>query len=419
MAEHIARRLTAPGPKRMLALDGGGVRGMITIGFLERIEEILRQRHGRRDYVLADYFDMIGGTSVGSILATLLALGWPVAAVRREFCDAADDIFRRSPTRWGILAPRFSNRRLERRIRARLHDERRGDMRLDSDRLRTGLAIVAKRADTGSPWVVYNNPSNKYWDDRYDGKGKRTIGNRHYRVADLVRASTAAPSYFDPHTIEIHEDTKADGAKGVFVDGGVSPYNDPSLLMFMMAGVRGYRLGGTEAVFDEANRPVVRGIPWQLGHDKLLIISVGAGDYRIRTASARGKPALLFAGRALLGMTSDAQAMTLKTMQWLANPNKAWTVNREVDDLRWENLGELLGAPRRFLSYARYNVKLEHDWLVKKLGIKRLSDRRLRSLQKLDDPFNIYDYQFLARRAAAHQVTPDDFPWQFDNHKFG
>lgn len=409
MAQHIADRLHAPGPKRMLALDGGGVRGMITIGFLERIEEILRQRHGRKDFVLADYFDMIGGTSVGSILATLLALGWPVARVRREFCDAADDIFRRSPARWGLLAPKFSNHRLEKRTRKIL-----GDMRLESEKLHTGLAIVTKRADTGSPWVVYNNPSNKYWDDRSDAMGKRTIGNRHYRVADLVRASTAAPSYFRPHTIRIHEE-----ATGVFVDGGVSPYNDPSLLLFMMAGVRGYRLGGVESVFDEQNRPVVRGIPWELGDDKLLVISVGAGDYRVKTASAWGKPAILFAGRALLGMTSDAQAMTLKTMQWLANPNKAWTINREVDDLRYENLGELLGAPRRFLSYARYNVKLEHEWLQKKLGIKPLSNRRLRSLQRLDDPFNIADYQMLARRAAGYQVSPDDFPWQFDNHKCG
>src|SRR5207253_118599 len=36
--------LFAPGPKRVLALDGGGVRGAITVAFLERIEELLKQR---------------------------------------------------------------------------------------------------------------------------------------------------------------------------------------------------------------------------------------------------------------------------------------------------------------------------------------------------------------------------------------
>ena len=127
MAQHVADRLTATGPKRMLALDGGGVRGMITIGFLERIEQVLRQRHGRNDYVLADYFDMIGGTSVGSILATMLALGWPISRVRSEFCNAADDIFRCTPTRWGLLRPKFSDRRLRKHAHRIL-----GDMRLDA-----------------------------------------------------------------------------------------------------------------------------------------------------------------------------------------------------------------------------------------------------------------------------------------------
>lgn len=416
MAQHIADRLTAPGPKRMLALDGGGVRGMITIGFLERIEEMLRQRHGRQDYVLADYFDLIGGASVGSILATMLALGWPVSRVRREFCDAADDIFRRTLTRWGVFRPKFSDKSLKKHAHRIL-----GDTRLDSERFKTGLAIVAKRVDSGSAWVVYNNPNGKYWEDKYSD-GRRRIGNRHYRVADLIRASTAAPSYFSPHRISIHEDNGAIGVDGDFVDGGISPYNDPSLLMFMMAGMRGYRLGGVEDVVDEWGRTAERGIPWKLGEDQLLIISIGAGEYRVTSKASRLKPAILFAGKSLMGMTSDAQATTLKMMQWLANPcnpGKAWEVNREVGNLADDNFGELIGAKRGFVSFARYNVKLNNEWLDQKLDVVPLSKRRLRSMQELDDPFNIADYQFLARRAAAYQVTSDDFPWQFDNHKCG
>ena len=33
-------------PKRILALDGGGIRGALTLGFLERVESILREREG-------------------------------------------------------------------------------------------------------------------------------------------------------------------------------------------------------------------------------------------------------------------------------------------------------------------------------------------------------------------------------------
>jgi patatin-like phospholipase/acyl hydrolase len=41
----VLERLTAPDPKRLLALDGGGIRGAITLGFLEQMERLLRARH--------------------------------------------------------------------------------------------------------------------------------------------------------------------------------------------------------------------------------------------------------------------------------------------------------------------------------------------------------------------------------------
>src|ERR1041384_3003048 len=71
------RHLYSPGPKRILSLDGGGVRGVISLAYLERIQAILRERHGP-GLRLCDYFDLIGGTSTGSIIATGLALGMPV-----------------------------------------------------------------------------------------------------------------------------------------------------------------------------------------------------------------------------------------------------------------------------------------------------------------------------------------------------
>ena len=67
--------------KRILALDGGGVRGIVTLAFLELMEHQLREELGRPNLVLADHFDLIGGTAVGSIIATILALGWPMEKV--------------------------------------------------------------------------------------------------------------------------------------------------------------------------------------------------------------------------------------------------------------------------------------------------------------------------------------------------
>ena len=50
----------------MLALDGGGIRGLITLGILEKIEKLVKDRAGGK---LCDYFDYIGGTSTGAIIA--------------------------------------------------------------------------------------------------------------------------------------------------------------------------------------------------------------------------------------------------------------------------------------------------------------------------------------------------------------
>ena len=70
----LSERLTAQGPKRILALDGGGIRGALTLWYLGEIEQILRDRHKRPDLVLCDYFDFIGGTSTGAIIAAALAI---------------------------------------------------------------------------------------------------------------------------------------------------------------------------------------------------------------------------------------------------------------------------------------------------------------------------------------------------------
>ena len=59
------RHLFGPGPKRILSLDGGGVRGVISVAFLERIEAILTEQAGR-EVRLGDYFDLVGGTSTGA-----------------------------------------------------------------------------------------------------------------------------------------------------------------------------------------------------------------------------------------------------------------------------------------------------------------------------------------------------------------
>src|SRR4051812_19672648 len=63
-------------PRRILALDGGGIRGVLTLEILSEIESQLAQiTGGGKDFRLCDFFDYVGGTSTGAIIAAGIACG--------------------------------------------------------------------------------------------------------------------------------------------------------------------------------------------------------------------------------------------------------------------------------------------------------------------------------------------------------
>ncbi len=85
------------------------------------------------------------------------------------------------------------------------------DRTLDSPDLITGLCVVTKRLDTGSPWILANNTRAPYWNSTAPeplANRKGHTGNSQYRLANLVRASTAAPHFFDPEILAISEDER-------------------------------------------------------------------------------------------------------------------------------------------------------------------------------------------------------------------
>jgi patatin-like phospholipase/acyl hydrolase len=82
-------------PKRLLALDGGGMRGLITMQVLRRMEELLGG--GDESYRLAQTFDFVVGTSTGAIIAAAIAMGHPIAAVQDMYEQLGLKIFRK---RW-------------------------------------------------------------------------------------------------------------------------------------------------------------------------------------------------------------------------------------------------------------------------------------------------------------------------------
>src|SRR4051812_33024995 len=101
LQEHLDNTTT---PKRILALDGGGIRGALTLGYLQRIEDILRKQNGDDpDFKMSDYFDLIGGTSTGSIIAACLAIGMKVDDIKKMYFDLGSKIFAKKYKWWNIF----------------------------------------------------------------------------------------------------------------------------------------------------------------------------------------------------------------------------------------------------------------------------------------------------------------------------
>ena len=89
-------RLTATGRKKLLALDGGGIRGAMTVEVLASIEKMLREQLKKPELVLGDYFDYIGGTSTGAIIAATLASGMSTDALRKFYEQSGREMFDKS-----------------------------------------------------------------------------------------------------------------------------------------------------------------------------------------------------------------------------------------------------------------------------------------------------------------------------------
>jgi uncharacterized protein len=365
--------LFGPGPKRILSLDGGGVRGITTVAFLEEIEARIEQIEGR-PVLLCDWFDLIGGTSTGSVIASLLCLGYRASEIRNFYKQLGPKIFKKSYFRlWGWQA-RFDSRRLLRELAALI-----GPRTLDSPDLRTGLCVVLKRIDTGSAWIVLNNPRSAFWEDPADGS---FTGNRQLPIVNIVRASTAAPNFFDPELIQI----SAGQPPGLFVDGALTAHNNPSLLMLLTALIPAY------------------GLNWKLGPENLLIVSVGTGTYRttLNPIRAARSSAISLAITALAGLITETELLVLTLMTFLGQSPVPWHINSEIGDL-----GGVTGSMGNMFRFLRYDVKLEAPWLLQKLQ-RNYSAEFISRLQPMDNPASMQTLYELGQSAAADQVKTED-----------
>lgn len=220
MLQTLRRPLRFPHDRdfRILSLDGGGIKGIFAAAFLARLE---------REYLggesIGKCFDLVVGTSTGGLIALCLACGRTAQDALDLYIEHGAAIF--EPVSWRVLKAGFASEPLHEAARAVLGDRVLGDASLR-------LCIPAVNARRAEP-CIFKTPHHP--DYEFDAAE---------RMVDVALATTAAPTFFRPHST----------ADYVLLDGGLI-----------------------------ANNPVMVGLVdalacFEIGRRQVQILSIGAGS---------------------------------------------------------------------------------------------------------------------------------------------
>ena len=251
--------------RHILALDGGGVRGIVALHVLKALE-----RHaGTPAY---EFFDMFAGTSTGAIIAALIVYARLTAAeILAEYDRLLGRVFDRDPRRMfvgGVLKKRIYFREAAMET-LRYYFGRRTFKRMPvrSDGQPQALLLTTHDLVRNEELFLSNYPF----------KSGRPNFARSWKIRDAVAASAlSAPWYFGPYL-------------GRFLDGGVTVFNCPA------------RQAAIEAL-DYCERPIFR-----RGHTTLWSLGTGTFATRYRTGEGDGFHLWNWAARVAGGVQGDAE----------------------------------------------------------------------------------------------------------------
>jgi patatin-like phospholipase/acyl hydrolase len=301
--------------KRILAIDGGGIRGLIPALALERIEASTR----RPTHAL---FDVIAGTSTGGILAAGLGIGLPASDLVALYRDNGEDIFNSSIVRkiaCFVLGPEYAARSLEARLQEKLGDARLADAK-------TGLLITSFDMRRGEAWFFR----------REDARDDPSDFAKNCLLREICRATSAAPTYFAPTQL-----SKSLRPDAVLVDGGVFA-NNPA--MCALVDKREGANGDTQAV---------------------LMLSLGTGSvpHPVTFSGTQWWGKIRWAQPAI-GALLDGQADTVEFQlqqllggdQYLRLQTPLLVANEAMDNARKPNIDALMAAADDMLM--KYDAQL-------------------------------------------------------------
>jgi patatin-like phospholipase/acyl hydrolase len=191
--------------RRILSIDGGGVRGIIPALALAALE-------GATGRPAREHFDFVAGTSTGALVAGAVAAGMPAEKLVRLYLEKAPPLFRRIPlvstVRRVVAGDMYDIGRLHRLIADALQEEGAGEWTLND--VPGDILVTAKGLADGHQWYFVK--------DRPGTNSARTGG---LRLVDCLTASAAAPTYFQPWTVA------GLAAAGPMVDGGTGVAGNP------------------------------------------------------------------------------------------------------------------------------------------------------------------------------------------------
>lgn len=351
----LKERLNNKTKTKILSLDGGGLRGILTLGILENLEKQL-------DTQLGNYYDIIGGTSTGSIIASGLAIGKSVSQMIEMYKNLGKDIFgkgkigmftREWKTVRALFKENYPSKKLEKKLR--LKDAFSSITLGDQEKLKCGLVINTKRADTYSLWSVANHPEGKYYES-----------NKNLPIWKLCKASSSAPYYFKPTRIDV----KSRSGKvfpSAFIDGGVSLANNPAWQLFLVATVPSF------------------GFKRQHGEDNIHITSIGTGR-----GIAREHPRKLLNRRAVQWASAIPDIFMTDALEMNSVIMNSFGKNlgeQTPIDSQFGDMSDIEYLEKKLFQFERYNVELSQSYLSE-LGFD-LTEEKVKSLCQMDHVENI------------------------------
>ncbi len=241
--------------KRILSIDGGGIRGIIPLCALIELEKITGKP-------TRELFDSIAGTSTGAIIAGGLAKGLSAERCLEIYQVGGPIIFRRDWILWltSLFSYKYRTAPMYDQLKNYLGDPTLNELPID-------VMITATRVSDGRPWYfVRDNPANA-----------QTTGE--LKLIDCIAASAAAPTYFEPWDVQPNI--------GPCVDGGVGIAGNPVYQACVEAFY--YTPAGTYVPEDT------------------IIVSLGTGHYPKKHNPQNIIDWALFVVGELMGIPSDQQ----------------------------------------------------------------------------------------------------------------